>query len=361
MAKVPAIETRPHAGRIGALMNKLAGLCLGIVTSLTNVDRPDEQTRYEFTQIVMGVSARLVFFADNQQQAHDAAQKAFARLNELDGVMSDYRNDSELMRLCRAGPGEPASVSDDLRRVLTLAQDISRRTDGAYDCTVGPVVRLWRQARKDGQMPDTDALASARTMVGPNLFDVDHSAGTVTLARPGVAIDLGGIGKGFAADEAIRTFASLGITAALVDLGGDVRVSGPPPGREGWTVVVDDGSNEPYTIRLSHGAVATSGDREQNVVIDGKRYSHIVDPRTGMALTTRASATVFASTGVEADALASAACVLGPDAWGQVAGRFAGVEGIVSWTCEPNPSPGLPTTRSTRTGGFPKDGQLWTP
>lgn len=314
-------------------MNKLAGLFLGIVTVSAIAD-PPEQTRYEFTQIVMGVSAHLVFFADNEQKAHDAAQKAYARLNELDGVMSDYRNDSELMSLCRSEPGEPTPVSDDLRRVLVLAQDISRRTDGAFDCTVGPVVRLWRQARKDGQLPEAEALSSARALIGPDLFEVDEEAGAVTLSRSGIRFDLGGIGKGFAADEAIRTFESLGITSALVDLGGDLRVSAPPPGQEGWTVVVDDGSSEPYSIRLAHGAIATSGDREQNVVIDGKRYSHIVDPRTGMSLTTRASATVLAPTGAEADALASAACVLGPTEWGLIADRFEGVESAVSWSEE---------------------------
>lgn len=342
-------------------MNKLAGLCLGFFTTFASAGPPGEQTRYEFTQIVMGVSARLVFFASSEQEAHDAAQKAYARLNELDGVMSDYRNDSELMRLCRGDPGEPVKVSDDLRRVLTLAQDFSRRTGGAYDCTVGPVIKLWRQARKDGQLPDPRLLEAARALVGPDQFNVNANAGTVTLAVRGVAIDLGGIGKGFAADEAIRTFESLGITSALVDLGGDLRASAPPPGREGWTVVVDDGSNEPYTIRLANGAVATSGDREQHVDIDGKRFSHIVDPRTGLALTTLASATVLASTGAEADALASAACVLGPTEWGLIADRFEAVECAISWAEENSlPRPNR-ITRSNRTKGFPETGQLWTP
>lgn len=347
-------------------MNKLSGLCLaglwlGIVTTFASTDPPDEQTRYEFTQIIMGVSARLVFFADNPQDAHDAARAAFARLNELDGVMSDYRNDSELMLLCRSEPGKPVEVSDDLCRVLTLARTISRRTDGAFDCTIGPVVKLWRQARKDGQLPDPAALEDARDLVGSHVFEIEQVARTVTLARPGVAIDLGGIGKGFAADEAIRTLESLGITAALVELGGDLRVSAPPPGREGWAVIVDDGSNEPYTIRLAHGAVATSGDLEQHVVIEGKRYSHIVDPRTGMALTSGASATVLARTGAEADALASAACVLGPVAWCDLSTRFSGVESAVSWR-DTSTAPQLGvSTRSARTGRFPKDGELWTP
>ncbi|MCL4220663.1 MAG: FAD:protein FMN transferase [Phycisphaerales bacterium] len=347
-------------------MNKLsglcrAGLCLGIVTTFANAGPPDEQTRYEFTQIVMGVSARLVFFADNPQDAHDAARAAFARLNELDGVMSDYRNDSELVHLCRSEPGEPVTVSEDLCRVLTLAQDISRRTDGAYDCTVGPMVRLWRKARKDGQLPDPAAIQAARELVGPGVFEIDAPARKVTVSQAGAAIDLGGIGKGFAADEAIRTLATLGITAALVDLGGDVSVSAPPPGRNGWVVVVDDGNQQPYKIHLAHGAIATSGDLEQHVIIEGGRYSHIVHPRTGMALKSVASATVLARTGAEADALASAACVLGPSACDLISSRFPGVECAVAWVEEEPSSQATQTVHSNRTQGFPGDGELWTP
>jgi thiamine biosynthesis lipoprotein len=294
-----------------------------------------EPQRFEFSRIVMGVSARVVFYAADEQAADTAANRVYDRLNALDAVMSDYRTDSELMRLCRAEAGVPHPVSADLAFILARSLEVAAGTDGAFDPTVGPVVRLWRAARRTGVRPGDTELASARALVGYRLMTVDEAERTVTLARPGMQLDLGGIGKGWAADEAIEVLESLGITSALVDLGGDLTASGPPPGREGWTVTIDDGLGpaatpagpnaepapppkpagpETGTITLARAAVATSGDLEQHVVIDGVRYSHIIDPRTGEPLTTMAAATVRAKTGLLADALASAACVLGETA-----------------------------------------------
>lgn len=280
----------------------------------------------------MGTNAHIIFYADSEETASDAANAAYARLNALDAVMSDYRPDSELMRLCRADAGVAHAVSEDLAFVLARSAEIAARTDGAFDPTVGPVVRLWRTARKTGTRPDDAALAEARARVGYRLMTVDEAERTVTLARSGMQLDLGGIGKGFAADEAVEVLEGLGITSALIDLGGDLTASGPPPGREGWTVQIDDGLAvdrlaEPGvdTVELAHAAIATSGDLEQHVIIDGVRYSHIIDPRTCEPLTTMAAATVRAQSGLLADALASAACVLGKEA-ARIEERFEQVD-----------------------------------
>jgi len=284
----------------------------------------------------MGTNAHIIFYADSEEVAAEAANRAYDRLNALDAVMSDYRPDSELMRLCKAEAGVPHAVSRDLAFVLARSAEIAAKTGGAFDPTVGPVVRLWRTARRSGTRPDDAVLAAARELVGYRLMTVDEAERTVTLARSGMQLDLGGIGKGFAADEAIRVLEDLGVTSALVDLGGDLTASGPPPGREGWTVQVDDGlpvdrpgepAAEPAvkTVQLAHAAIATSGDLEQHVIIDGVRYSHIIDPRTCEPLTTMAAATVRAQTGLLADALASAACVLGKEA-AEIRTRFEDVE-----------------------------------
>lgn len=292
---------------------------LAIVSGFGRGVSAAEPDRFEFSRIVMGGSARIVFYAGSEEAADEAANAVYARLNELDAVMSDYRPDSELMRLCRAGAGVAHPVSEDIAFVLARSVEIAERTDGAFDPTVGPVVRLWRDARKTGERPGEAALAAARALVGYEMVVVDEDARTVTLIKPGMQLDLGGIGKGFAADEAIEVLGALGIECALVDLGGDLVASAPPPGREGWTVRVVDGFERsstggdagPGSITLAHAAVATSGDLEQHVIIDGVRYSHIIDPRTGEPLTTAAAATVRAKSGLLADALASAACVLG--------------------------------------------------
>lgn len=279
----------------------------------------------------MGTNAHIIFYAESTEAAAEAANRAYDRLNALDAVMSDYRPDSELMRLCKAEAGVPHTVSRDLAFVLARSAEIAAKTDVAFDPTVGPVVRLWRAARKSGTRPEDAELAAARAVVGYQMMMVDEAERTVTLAKPGMQLDLGGIGKGFAADEAVTVLEGLGITSALIDLGGDLTASGPPPGRDGWTVQVDDGlpvdpSAEPgvKTVQLVHAAIATSGDLEQHVIIDGVRYSHIIDPRTCEPLTTMAAATVRAESGLLADALASAACVLGKRA-PEIEDRFTDV------------------------------------
>lgn len=348
-------------------MNVMTSICLVCLVSGSGrsiAESLTEPTRYEFTQIVMGGSAHLVFFAENEKKAHESAKAAFARLNALDAVMSDYRPDSELMQLCNHEPEVPVTISADLMQVLAIAQAVSDKTDGAFDPTVGPVVRAWREARKSGVAPSDAQIQAARARSGIRHITLDPAASTATLHIPEMQLDLGGIGKGFAADQAIRTLADLGITSALVDLGGDLVVASPPPGRDGWSVTIDNGVDEPYQVRLSHAAIATSGDLEQHVVIDGVRYSHIVDPRTGVALTTNAAATILAPTGALADALASAACVLGPtDAFMEALGRFDRVVGTVTSKTSSTRNGDKPVVRLQRlaTPGMPEAGNFWTP
>lgn len=281
--------------------------------AIVNACVADPPARFEFSRIMMGAEARLVMYAENEAEAVKAAQAAFARIAELDEVMSDYRQDSELMKLCRRAGDGPVAASDDLIDVLGAADRIARISGGAFDPTVGPVVRLWRQARRDQTMPPTDALARARSLVDFRDVIINHDARTIELRTPGMQLDLGGIGKGFAADAALATLRHEGISSCLIDMSGDITVGDPPPGRDAWTITVAHGDGSSIDLKLANASVATSGDTEQHVEIDGVRYSHIVDPRTGLGLTTRVATTVVAPTGTEADALASATCVLGMD------------------------------------------------
>ena len=155
--------------------------------------------------------------------------------------------------------------------------------------TVGPVVRLWRRARRQKELPSPQALRQAEDLVGYKFVRLDAEHQAVELLKKGMAIDLGGIAKGYAMDEALAVLQRHGITRALVEAGGDMRLGDPPPGRSGWRVGIpplDDPQAEPVSyLEVSRVAVSTSGDMMQYVEIGGKRYSHIVDPRTGMALT----------------------------------------------------------------------------
>ena len=249
-------------------------------------------------------------YTTDENAAKTAATAAFERVAELEDVMSDYQRDSELMRLCdRAGSG-PVRVSDDLFRVLVYAQRVSRATDGVFDVTVGPVVQLWRAARRGKTLPDPAALAAARQKVGHHLMTIDRRAGTVALAVPGMRLDLGGIGKGYAGDEAIRVLREHDVASALLEAGGDIVVSAAPPDRPGgWLIATQDGRR----FDLADAAISTSGHTEQFVEMNGVSYSHVVDPRTGIGLTNQFAATVIARRGITTDALSTAATVLGPE------------------------------------------------
>jgi thiamine biosynthesis lipoprotein len=273
--------------------------------------------RHAFRRPAMGGETLLVVYTAQRTDAVLGAERVFARLAELDRTMSDYRADSDLRRLEQTPPEVWVSVSDDLYRVLDAAQTMAEQTGGAFDVTVGPVVRLWRRANRTGQLPDAAELAAARARVGHDAIELDRTMRRVRLMRAGVQLDLGGIGKGFAADEAIAVLRQQGITRCMVDLGGDIALGDPPPGRAGWRVAVDamTGLEEAGVpvLTLRNTAIATSGDAFRSVAIDGARYSHIVDPATGLGLTVRRAVTVVAPSGTTADALASALSVLGAE------------------------------------------------
>jgi thiamine biosynthesis lipoprotein len=283
--------------------------------------------RFEYRQIHMGVGARVVLYAEDEAAARRAAHAAYARLAKVDDVMSDWRPDSELMRLCaRAGEG-PVPVSGDLFRVLERSAEFALASDGTFDVTVGPIVRLWRDARRDGRLPDAEALRAARSLVGPQRMVLDAEARTVQLDRPGMQLDLGAIGKGFAADEALAALRSAGAPRALVQLGGDIAVGDAPPGKRGWTIDVEEGVTPGPKGRLgpfSRCGISVSGDAEQFVEIGGVRYSHVVDPRTGLGLTSGLAVTVIAPDATTSDALATAASVLGAERGRLLVARFPG-------------------------------------
>ena len=230
--------------------------------------------------------------------------------------MSDYRPTSELMRLCEKAGGDPVKVSDDLFFVLAKAEEVSQSSDGAFDVTVGPVVRLWRLSPRDrNDCPTPTNLQKALALVGYKNMKLDAKEHTVQLLKPGMKLDLGGIAKGYAADEALAVLKQHGIDRALVAAGGDIAMSGPPPDAEGWTVgilpLAPDEVKSPRHLILHDAGVSTSGDAEQYVEIDGKRYSHMIDPRTGLGLLGQRSVTVVAPNGITSDSLTKVVSVLG--------------------------------------------------
>ena len=303
--------------------------------------------RFEYEQAHMGTQFRIVFYAADGETAARASTAAFDRIARLDAIMSDYSETSELMRLCRNAGRGPVRVSEDLFYVLAESQKLARRTDGAFDMSAGPIVRLWRRARRARQLPSPERLAEAMALTGYDRIHLDEKTQSVRLEKEGMLLDLGGIAKGYAIEEALKTLRQHGIERVLVAAGGDIATGLPPPGARGWTVRIatensgqgaaemmndergtmnmelrihhssfivhrsNDASTE--DLLLSRQAVSTSGDAEQFVEIDGARYSHIVDPRTGLGVRGRSSVTVIAPKAILSDSLATAVSVLGPD------------------------------------------------
>jgi thiamine biosynthesis lipoprotein len=304
---------------MGAWCVWVAGSSL-IVGFGTPVAAAEELQKYEFLQIRMGVPVEFQVYATAETAANNAAEAAYARFKELDRVMSDYDPDSELMRLCRdSGPGRPVKVSDDLWLVLSRAQELAQQTDGAFDVTLGPLTDLWRKSRRRQRPPSAEELADARQRVGQESLRLDAEQQTVELLKENMRLDLGGIAIGYAADEALRVFQTHGLTRVLIDASGDIVAGDPPPGRDAWRIEMEPlntgrhPSQPRQVLSLVNCAVTTSGDAYKFVEFDGVRYSHIVDPRTGLGLTRRSSATVIAADGITADSLATAVSVHGPE------------------------------------------------
>jgi len=292
--------------------------------------------RYEFTELHMGMAVRMVLHAPEESVARRAARAGFDRIAGLEDVFSDYRSGSELRQLDRrAGPEGWTPVSPMLFRVLRVAGAVAAASDGAFDPTIGPLVALWRSSRQSGRLPTPGALDSARALVGWRHLELDTTAIAVRMRGAGMGLDLGGVAKGYILGEALAELRRHGVPAALIEAGGDIVVGDPPTGRVGWDISVEGMQPGP----VSNTAIATSGTGEQFVEIDGVRYGHIVDPRTGLGLTTRRQASVLGPDPATADALATALAVLGPAAVDRLLTVFPGYRASVVVPARSGPEP----------------------
>mgnify|MGYP005835772669 CR=1 FL=1 len=295
---------------------RLAGVALAGVLLLAVLGACAGRTqRFEYARVSMGVPVRVVLYARDEAAGEAAARAAFDEIARLDAMLSDYRRDSVVTRLGERAGVEAVEAPCDLVHLLRVAAAVSEASDGAFDVTMGPSVRLWREARRTGRLPARSEIDAAGALVDWRAVTLPvGESGPVRLERTGMALDLGGIAKGYAASRAVEVLRARGVRSSLVSLAGDVAAGDAPPGRDGWRVAIRgerSGEAEPAlgTLRLRNAAVSTSGDAAQFVEIEGVRYAHIVDPRTGLGSTRRVQATVVARRGEWADALATALCV----------------------------------------------------
>ncbi len=307
--------------------------CLLLLPSLAAA----AQERFEFSRPEMGMTFRITLYATDEKTAEAAAGAAFRRIKEINTIMSDYEPDSELSRLSHtSGSGQAVALSDRLWFVLSKAQEFSERSGGAFDATVGPVVWLWRKARREHRLPDPAALAGAMKAVGYKNIRLDPAHHTATLLVPAMRLDLGAIAKGYAVGEAVAVLRERGIPCALVVGGGNMSMGDPPPGKPGWRIGIppleaSGAAKEPtrYVV-LSHASLSTSGDHFQFLEIGGQRYSHVVNPHTGLGLTDHCQVVVIAPDGIIADGLSTCVGVLGPKAGLELIRSTPGVEGFIA-------------------------------
>jgi thiamine biosynthesis lipoprotein len=252
----------------------------------------------------MGSLATITLYAETARQAEAAFRRAFDRIAELDGVLSDYRIESELSRACESA----APLSGDLFTVVAHGQALAEKTGGAFDLTAGAITRVWRTARREGRLPRQRDLEEARRRSGYGLLRLRPEERTIECLVPGMHLDAGGIAKGYAADEALAEIRRAGVRSALIAMSGDIVTGDPPPGRQGWRVQAMG-----EVLTLANTAISTSGDEFQRLQVGKDRYSHVVDPRTGRALRNAPTVSVVARTGIEADSLATAISVGGPE------------------------------------------------
>jgi thiamine biosynthesis lipoprotein len=271
---------------------------------------PTEFRKVEEQRPLMGTLFRVVAFGTDEQATRSAMSDAFRRATEIQDICTDYEPDSELSMLTEARVGEPTEISPTLAAVLAHARGVAEVTDGAFDPTLGGLSSMWRRARTRKALPSAEDLAAAREVSGWKNFAIDPSRFLVTINLSGMQFDLGGIAKGYAADEMLAVLKRKGIARVLIAAGGDIRLGDPPPDAASWTVGLRTlGSEVSEVIRVSNCAVSTSGDLHQFVEIEGNRYSHIIDPETGLGLTRRIAATVVAPTAVQSDPLATFSCI----------------------------------------------------
>jgi thiamine biosynthesis lipoprotein len=305
------------------------------VANLQSAHSPRESQqlqRFEKIHPAMGVKFKIVFYAKSGHDAKLTFDLCTDRITKLDRIFSDYKSESEIRKLCRTGPHEDwVHVSPQLWELMIASRYFHKKTNGAFDVTIGPVSKLWRQSRKKKKLPREADLAAALKSVGMSRVQIGKNQ-TIKLKAADMRIDFGGIAKGFAADQLMSILRARGIRSAMIDASGDILVSQPPPGKVGWKVEVagtNPKNKRPRHLLLKNQSVATSGDMFQFIEIDNVRYSHIVNPKSGIGIRRSQSVTIVAADGMTADALASALNVTFGEDGLDLLKEFDGVEALV--------------------------------
>jgi len=263
---------------------------------------------------------------------HRAMKLAFEEIRRIDSLMNVYGENSEISRINRASGGSAVEVSADTLEVIERSLQYARLTNGALDVTVAPLMELWGFGGDSNQIPPDNQLEKTLSLVNYKKIIVDKNRSTIRLASPGMKIDVSGIAKGYAVDRAVQVLKQAGIQSALVNAGGDIYAIGSPQGRGAWRIGIRhprDAADLLGIVELKNEAIATSGDYENFFEVNGKRYCHIMDTKTGKPVIGIISVTIVADNTAEADALATAIFPLGAEGGMKLIESIKGVDGII--------------------------------
>ena len=301
-----------------------------------------ELARFDFDRKLMGTACTITVYADNEKEARAASTAAFDEMARLESVMSDYvqsHPNSELLQLAKhasENAEDSRAVSDDLWPVLVRSVAVHGATDGAFDITAKPFTNMWRTSRERRELPPKAAIDRMRPFVGMNHLVLDHNRQTARLAKQGAWLDLGGIAKGYIADRALDVMKQRGLTIAQVQAGGDMALGDAPPGLKGWPINIADfprkDGEQGLAFWHANGGVSVSGDAFRFVEIDATRYSHVIDPRTGLGVTGSRYCCVKGPSAFATDAAATVGCILDQDAFDAALKELADIEGpLTGW------------------------------
>jgi thiamine biosynthesis lipoprotein len=293
-------------------------------------DRQGPLIRHEGSRVSMGCTYAIAAYGPDAHELPRIVELALDEVDRIDRLMSHYKPDSPLSRLNREAAVRPVTVESELFDFLAGCLRYARDSLGAFDVTVGPLMKAWGFFRGEGRVPGGLELSEVRGRIGYQHIIMDPKEMTVRFDRPGVELDLGGIAKGYAVDRVVRLLEEHGVVAALVSAGGSTLYGlRAPPGAESWEVKVRDpidGQSVAFTARLRDRALSVSGSREKSFEIGGVRYSHIMDPATGMPVQGVLGVAVLTGSGTAGDALDNAFYVQGPRKAGEYLKRLPPTE-----------------------------------
>lgn len=275
-----------------------------------------DQVRVEVEDEAMGTTFSLTLYGEDRAALNDAAAAAFSELHRLDAMLSNYRPESEWSEVNRSAAQRPVRVSPELFRLLTDCLRYSRESAGAFDITVGPLMKIWGFYQGEGRLPRPGAVSGALKIIGYQHVQLDASARTVRFDRPGVELDPGGIGKGYAVDCMVAVLKAHGVRTALVSAGGSsiYGLGAPPETPEGWTIKIrapEDPHRTEVEVTLRNMSLSTSGSYEKFFRAEGRQYAHIMDPRTGYPAQGTSAVSVLAPRTTDSEVWAKPYFVLG--------------------------------------------------